>query len=88
MLGRVSIPQITWAVNRSMTTAEFDAYAISAKNITSKPEVGTVTLANGQKRHAEYMVGNITPDRYLSYRTPAGHWRRANAAEEATFVAK
>lgn len=77
--------QITWAVFRAMTTAEFDAYAISAKDIDAKPERGTVTLDNGQRRVAQYIVGNLTSGRFLSYQTPAGRWIRCTAAVEATF---
>lgn len=46
---------------------------------------GTITLANGQHRHAKYMTGSFTGRRTLNYRTPAGHWRLASPAEEATF---
>lgn len=50
------------------------------------PTKGTVVLANGQRRAAEYLIGNLTGQRFLSYRTPAGHWRRTTPAEEATFT--
>jgi hypothetical protein len=77
---------IYWAVIRSIgSVADADAYAASATPITDRPATGTITLINGAKRRAEWMIGSLTGMRRLQYMTPAGRWKNPLPAEIATF---
>lgn len=63
-------------------------YAGLVKDETPALEVltGTVTLVNGYKRRAEWMIGSLTGKRLLQYKTPAGRWRNPTPAEVETFT--
>jgi hypothetical protein len=74
---------IFWKVRLAMTVAERYVNDGAAMFLTQRPVRGTVTLANGYKRPAEYLAGRRGP---LQYKTPAGNWRNASAEVEASFV--
>jgi hypothetical protein len=56
-------------------------------SVEAPKETGTITMANGGTRVAEWRTGQFTGKRYLQYRTPAGNWRNAQPGEIETFVA-
>jgi hypothetical protein len=60
----------------------------TSATVTTEPvsNLGTITMANGGTRIAEWRTGQFTGRRYLQYRTPAGNWRNASDRDATTFV--